>query len=746
MQPTSRLLAPWALVLALASASCEREGVAPPGFASANPDTVADAYAGSVAALVWPGATRACQVTADGDLFNGAWFVRIEPSAGGLPAARPARIAFEERWRPVAHWTRTDGALRWDFEAVAAPEPEPAWWSARGALARWLAGQRRHDDERAAERAVAGLPPERVTALLLRAPRPLGRDPVDRRNLFVRCRATVTNTGARATDARLVLRCEPAGPQRPYFDPDSLVATPWTHVWRAGHDGDSLLALADGRAEGRALERGWTLEAGEHASFDFVLPAYPTPAHELAREARVPHERRVAFVREYWARETARGATFDLPDRELANALRGARALLLATRERRDVDWVPLGGPFHYREVWLRDGARVAEALAVCGYTRESRELARAFLRFRSPSGAFVSQQGQLDGTGQALWAFEQTLLRPSPAPELRAFVPAAREAWRALERQRALTSPPREGWRPGVMPPTDPHDAELVRAQLVGNDAWSLVGERAAARLLRAAGDAAGAAAIERDRARYLGAFHAALEASGPDVPASWQGVGIDWGNLNVGYPCEVLEPHSPRLAALAARYWAPVGGPGLGYYRNPDSLHTYVAADFATVAMLAGDREAAERILDATLRWRTASGGAAECFVGSQRAFGHNFPPHPTAAAALLCMTRNALVFDDADTLMLALGARASWWRGTRVTAAPTRWGLVDLAFAREDGAASFSWTAVPVWTLLTLPPGTRPASIDAPLRPASRPDQLLAPPGTAHARVRLRTEPAT
>jgi hypothetical protein len=42
--------------------------------------------------------------------------------------------------------------------------------------------------------------------------------------------------------------------------------------------------------------------------------------------------------------------------------------------------------------------------------------------------------------------------------------------------------------------------------------------------------------------------------------------------------------------------------------------------------------------------------------------------------------------------------------------------------------------------VWTLLTLPPGTRPAFIPAPLRAGPRPDQVLAPPGATGVRVAL------
>jgi hypothetical protein len=502
-----------------------------------------------------------------------------------------------------------------------------------------------------------------------------------------------------------------------------------------------LLGLADGNANGRECVRRWRLRPGEHLQLDAVLPAYPAPRTELEALSRVSHERRVEDTRSYWRREAGRGAAFEVPDPEVRSAVLAARVLLLAARERRDVDWVPLGGPFHYRDVWVRDGARATEALAVSGYTRESRELALGLLRFQTPAGTFVSQAGQLDGTGQMLWALEQTMLRPSPAPAVRELAAIATRAWRAVERQRTHDRMHQGSWIRGMLPQTDPHDAELVRAQLVGNDAWALAGYRATERLLRAGGESSAADRVERSHREYLAAFHTALRHTGsPDIPPSWQGIGIDWGNLNVGYPCEVLDARDPRLASLARRYWAPMGGPGIGYYSNPDMLHTYVAADLGTVAMLAGDREAADRILDATLRWRTASGGAAECFLGSKRDFGKNFPPHATAAAALLSLVRNALVFDDGDTLALALGARASWWSGTTVRGAPTRWGRLDLRFARAGGVATWKWTSVPVWTLLTLPPGTRAGSVAAPLRPGPRPDQVLAPPRSTNARVAL------
>lgn len=732
-----------ALVLPIA-AGCVHQ--APPR-ADWSPDSIPEAYRRSVAALMWPGTTRSFQVTGDGDLYNGAWYVRVRPEANGVPAPAPAVVAYEDRWCPVVRWTRTSGDIRWEFEAVALPEPAPPFLGPRGPLARHAAAWSKRSERRETDAAIASYAPNRIDSLLLRVRRPLERDPSDRLGLIVSLRVRGVNTGASEATARLDLEFESPARSLTYRCPDSLVRTTWETGWGAESEVDSVLGWCAGAGRGSRLRREWRLPARGDREERFVLPAYPMPQRDLAAWARRDHERRVAEVRSFWRGEVARGATFDLPDPEVRDALRAARVVLLSLRERRGEVWAPIGGPFHYRDVWLRDGARAMQALALAGYTREAREMARGFLEFQWPNGPFVSQTGQLDGTGQALWAFDQVLSRPAPSPDVPRFARAALRACEALERQRAATIGT-DGHFAGLLPATNPNDNELVLAQLVGNDAWALAGYRATERMLRAAGMPERAATVSAAHDRYRRTFEQRLIASGrDDVPPSWQGEGIDWGNLAVAYPCEVVAAGDPRIERLARRYWSAVGGAGPGYYNNPDSLHGYVAADLGTWALLAGRPAIADSVLRGLLEWRSASGGVGEIYTRSGRDFGVNYPPHPTSAAALIALVRNSLVFDDADTLQLTLGARPAWWRGSRLRDVPTRWGLLDLEFRRRAGAAEWRWSRVPVWTALTLPPGRRPAgTLPSDWRKGPRANVVLVPPGTTRARIALAPELAT
>jgi hypothetical protein len=667
------------VILALLVAGCERSDQrGDDGFA---PDSVPDAFAHPSAALMWPGATRAFQITSAGDLYNGAWAVRIRLGAGPDTAAGPRTIAYENRWRPTARWTRLSGAVRWDFEALALPEP--------------------------------------------------ARDS----GLLVSLVARAHNHGPGPQEARLALHLEPP-PYLPVFLAWDAPETGRLR-WGTGSGPDSVNGWCAGTARGTVLERAWTLDPGETRAERILLPAYPTPARELAAAARRPHARWKSESRRYWDHALARGAGFELGDPEVEHALNAARVVLLSCRERRGLRWVPIGGPFQYRDVWLRDGARFIHALAVAGHVEEARALARGFLDYQWSHGAFLSQRGQPDGTGQALWAFEQALLRGQPPDSLAEFAEAAQRAWRWFEWQREYGR--LSGWRWGrMMPFADPRDGELVRAQLVGTDLWSLAGYRSAARLLRASGRGADADSVERSADRYRADLMAALDSSGSfDVPASWQGIGRDWGNLTAGWPCAALPADHPRLRALARRVWNTAGWPGLATYGHRDSLHGYLGADLGTWALLAGERGAADSVLAALLHWRNASGAGGELFHRNGD-FGRNLPPHPTAAAALIALLRNALIFDDGDTLQLTLGARERWWRGSRVRRAPTRWGMLDLDLRQHGGSAAWSWTSVPVWTALTLPPDTRLAAAPGPPLRALSDHVVLAPPGTRSARV--------
>jgi hypothetical protein len=232
------------------------------------------------------------------------------------------------------------------------------------------------------------------------------------------------------------------------------------------------------------------------------------------------------------------------------------------------------------------------------------------------------------------------------------------------------------------------PTTRELIRAQLVGNDAWAIAGYRATYHCWRAAGMDAEADTVAATFMEYEQAFRSALAATerkarcAAVVARRWNRLGQPRGRLPVPRAAGVgSAPRRPRPPLLA-----PTGGAGIGYYRNADSLHSYVAADLGTWALLAGERAVADSVLDAALRWRSASGGARRGVHALGPRLRHQLPAAPDrrrgtghAGPELAPLRRRR------DAAAHARARCASVVRAPRIARAPTRWGRIDLAFER-------------------------------------------------------------
>lgn len=646
-------------------------------------------YAHSIAALGFPGMRRSFQVGHGSAVGTGEVALEWRLVSPDVPV-RTSPVYFEADGVPVAHWWAVGAHDSVHFEAAAVPN-----------------------------RALGD------TSLLL----------------SVRATATRLSGGPGTVLIEVRVRSLPAGPS---FVPwDAPRVTRFQEAWQR------RLALRDGRVVAM-LDPATVLPAvaptqrsparfegtgpgtlnahcearlapGEQQYWDFWIPAYPiapASAERLASEA--DHARAVTVARLLWREWLQRASPLETPDSLVNAAWRASLVTLILCQERDGEGWVPVGSPFQYRDVWLRDGARTVRALAVAGLTDLARADARSFAAFQLPVGAFLSQRGQLDGTGEALWALDQACARPPDAGYARGVLPAAAGGLRWIERQREATRSLAPPW-PGLLPYGDPRDNERVRAQLVGNDAWSLAGERAVAALAHRAGDTTLAAEAERALNGYRAAFGAALARSGSrDVPPSWQGAGRDWGNLSAGYPTRALAPDDPRLEALARRVWARAGGTGLVCYGPADSLHSYLGADLAQSELLAGRPAAARAYLADLIAHASSTLGHAE-IAARDGGFGANLPPHTTSSATLVDLVRNLLVGDEADTLELAPGAPLAWWRGTRFERAATRFGAVTLRLDQPaPDRLRARWSAVSVPTRVRVPDGAR---VLAALSPGAR-----------------------
>ncbi len=666
------------LVLGWCAAATRSAGAERPD----SPLVLREHYAHSIAALGYPGARRAFQIGHGSQASSGEAAVTWRlVSAPGAVFTSP--VYFERDGVPIAHWWMVSARESVHFEAAAAPNTALGDSSLELSVLATTVWRGAEPGESVLQIQIRAEPegPHVVPWDAPRAVHPaVWKDGIAFRDDKV---VAVLRGGESSSD--------PSGARRP----------------AATRDAAALRGVAPGARTAVWRAR---LRPGESHRCEVWMPLYPLVEAALVSRGRT-HAQVAAAARRGWREWIANAATLVTPDAQINAAWRAALVTLIQCQEREDGHWVPIGSPFQYRDVWLRDGARMVRALAVAGLTEWARDDAWSLTRFSLPSGALLSQRGQLDGTGQGLWAFEQACALPPDRDAARHFLPPALRALSWIEGQRRTTRDLGLTW-PGLLPYADPRDGELVRAQLVGNDAWSYAGCRAVAVLARLAGD--GAAERRAFAAANDGrdAFEQALgRTRHPDVPPSWQGEGNDWGNAAVGYPTGVLPPDAPRLAALAKRIWTAAGNTGLASYGRPDLLHGYLGSDLAQNALLAGRPAEARDYVRALLAHSSSTLGQAETFERTSGGFGANLPPHGTAAATLVDLLRNMIVCDWRDSLELGMGGGLAWWSGTRLERAPTRFGRVTIRLERPaSNRLHASWTPVATLTRVRIPDGAR------------------------------------
>ena len=459
------------------------------------------------------------------------------------------------------------------------------------------------------------------------------------------------------------------------------------------------------------LRYSFNIEPWEEAEFLAFLPVhrkpstaqssatrlFSVPRMELKQPDSLYYSRAKASTTLAWRELLDSGMRVSLPDRDLQASWEANRAHLLALHD----GSVITPGPDLYHSFWLRDATYMVHALSVCGYREAAAQLLRGFLAWQRRTGAFVSHNGEWDGTGQALWAIEQHLaLHPDPAL-LQEMLPAVKKARRWIVRMLHASED-------GLMPPGISSEHLGPPDRYYWDSIWSLAGLVAADRLLgrrpeRGRGPATRLkqnleASIRRDR-EALGDYIVPA-APGRKVDVGTVGSLVGWFPLNILLSNE-NEPYGPTtLRALEettfydGALFVNTGHSGWGTYLNMRIAGCRLALG------LDGGWELMKWLLDnasPTYNWPEAihphSGGGS---AGD----GH----HGWASAEWLMLVRAMLLNDSHEgTLAITPCLPVDWLQAPAsisVENAPTRFGTVSYTLGWDEGGLNLLLKLTPSW----------------------------------------------
>ena len=635
-----------------------------------------------------PGFQGGTGVTPQSDLYTGFAELSLRVGGGGRSLPSDGRRLDQDRY-PILHTTRTEGGVVYALTVFAAPVG-----SQQVNFARIEAVNPDAKRSRAA----------RVIAFIRNAGLPI-----------------VTHPGGRTYRSYRFGR--PATPARPglYFQP-GLEFSPLSVYAFAG---EALLrdgtVLYDAHAVEPAAQRSRSLRVdagpidrqtifgqttyqamlrpGGHLHVDVRMPVTPmgpaTP--EYGRIARASFNAYLRKTIAAWARLQRGAMRIDVPEPKVADTYYASLDNILLPRYRLGGDgaWVQAVNLERYHSFYLRDAALMNHALDVVGLHRQAGQNLPFFLTWQDPSGLFISRPGQLDGFGQALWAFGDHLQRTGDTSFARRAYPAIQRAMAWFESARA-TDPLR------IMPVGNPGDNEYVQGHIVGDDFWAYAGVEQAVALAQRLGHDADARRWSADLADFQRALRTAVRASaarlGGFIPPALEGGGQDWGNYWAAYPAQAFAPTDPLVTATIA-HERRESREGIATYGAPRLLHAYLGFRVLETELERNQQADVVQGLYSELAHTTSTGASFETGTPplGNRAVDTATVPHGWWAAEYVTLLRNMLVREQGRGVVLMSALPPAWLAPGRVVAvraAPTEFGTVSFSLRGTADGATLSW----------------------------------------------------
>lgn len=390
-----------------------------------------------------------------------------------------------------------------------------------------------------------------------------------------------------------------------------------------------------------------------------------------------------------WKEALAGGPALRLPDEKMVFLFDSAvRTLILHSWN----EVVP--GPYTYKRFWFRDAAFILDGLLALNMEERVGRTLASYPELQTATGYFLSQEGEWDSNGEALWIWEKYHAQTG-IPVDRRHADAILRGARWIARKRIKNQPGR--LEQGLLPAGFSAEHLGVNDFYYWDDFWGVAGLEAAERMLRSLGMTTEAEECRREAERFDSAIRHSLERAfgsrEPALPASpyrRMDAGAV-GSLAVSYPLSLWDPRHPRLLGTAE--WLHDNClEGGGFFQDMihSGINAYLTLHLAQVFLRAGDlrfgpllRRVAD-LASPTGQWPEAIhphtlGG---CMGDGQ---------HVWAAAEWVLMMRNLFLREEGETLILGSGLLSEWLvPGASLSFGPTllRSGKVTVSFSVPSG----------------------------------------------------------
>jgi len=457
-----------------------------------------------------------------------------------------------------------------------------------------------------------------------------------------------------------------------------------------------------------------TLKPNQEKVLDFKMPYEPLQADTspVARLRDAKFDDYFDRTVDFWENIFKRGIEISLPEEKVVNTFKSNLVYDLIARNKVDSFYVQTVNDFHYHAFWLRDGSYIIRMYDLSGYHDIARQCLDFFPRWQKDDGNYVSQGGQFDGWGQAMWAYGQHYRITHD----KAF---AENVFPSIQKAVAWLHKARQDDPLHIMPATSPGDNEDITGHVTGHNFWALAGLKNIIALAEGIGRSDDATTFQKEyddyRATLVDVLHKVTAKTGGYMPPGLDSLGgQDWGNMLSVYPEITLDPHDTMVTATLnmtrAKYKE-----GIMTYGDGRWLHHYLTMKNTETEVVRGDQQMAMEELYAMLVHTSATHAGFEfCILPwSTRDFEMNLTPHGWFAAKFRALLRNMLVREQGKELHVFSCISPEWIKDGATIAvrrAPTNFGQVNAELKCTQGMAFLTFknefTDAPEAIVLHLP----------------------------------------
>lgn len=360
-------------------------------------------------------------------------------------------------------------------------------------------------------------------------------------------------------------------------------------------------------------------------------------------------------------------------------------------------------GPYTYRRFWFRDAAFIVYAMLCAGLTQRAKDVLDCFPGRQNASGYFLSQQGEWDSNGEALWILRR-FCEMTATPPSDAILKCIHKGGLWISRKRMPSEPPSA--HAGLLPAGFSAEHLGPNDYYYWDDFWGVAGLQAAGYLENLYGNKERAAHFSREAGQLseciensLRYVHDRLRSLAmPAAPYRRMDSGAI-GSLVAGYPLQLFEFNDPRIKETAGFLLDKcMIDHGFFHDMTHSGINPYLTLHIAQVLLRAGDPRYLE-LMNAVAQLASSTGQWPEAIHPGTKGGCMGDGQHVWASAEWVLMLRNCFVREETGRLVLCSGIPAHWLAQQREISfgpAPTIFGSIDIHIRPHPEHPLVEWRA--------------------------------------------------